>query len=200
MISDIAKLDIPSSRTLTYRRNTLAIGCVLALLYWFPTINLSDISFFGVRPPAGSDQRALVFRMLWALLIYHLLFFGYYAGRDWRRWLAIALHVDRNNHTRDFPELGMYFGQRPKRAVNRTGRDGNVKADWGSQHNPDNGELRWSEVFSPIPGARADRLMSYVASSKDVKILREAVGWFVAIDLGVPILTIIICALLAVFA
>ncbi len=39
MLSDALKTDISSSRSLTYRRNVLAIGSVLALLYWYPKIN-----------------------------------------------------------------------------------------------------------------------------------------------------------------
>ena len=201
MVSDIANTDIPSNRMLTYRRNTLATSCVLALLYWYPTINFGDLSFFGVRPPAGSDQRALVFRMLWALLCYHLVFFGYYAWRDWRRWLKIAERVDHAMmHTRDYPELGMYFGRSPKRTVNRASMDGNVKRDWKFQYNPDNQQFCWSEVNPPLAAERGDRVRSYAASRSDVVLVREAVIWFVANDLGVPIFIVVSCVLLAIFS
>ncbi len=197
MISDVATLDIPSSRMLTYRRNTIAIGCVLALLYWYPTINLNDLSFLGVRPPAESNQRALVFTMLWVLMAYHLVFFGYYAWRDWRRWLKLAERVEYGmSNTRDFPELRMYFGRGPKRDNNRGGADGNIERLWAYHHNPTNGELRWSEINPPLA---ADRVRSYAASYSAVKLLRESVIWFVANDLGVPFFIFASCALLAVF-
>jgi len=198
MLSDALKTDISSSRSLTYRRNVLAIGSVLALLYWYPKINLNELSFFGVKPPSGSDNHALVFGAVWVILLYHFAFFVYYAWRDWRRWLKIALKTSPDQQkTKGFPELQMYFGSGPRSVDHRAQSDGTVPADWIIQITDNKRDVLWMPAQISAESRRLGRFHGYQVSKSDIGRLREDVCWFFANDVGLPTLAIAFCTLLA---
>lgn len=199
MLSDALKTDIPSSRSLTYRRNVLAVGSVLALLLWYPDINLGDLSFFGVKPPSRSDSRALVLGVVWALLLFHLASFLYHAWRDWLRWLKIALATSSDmDVTKGFPELGMFFGRGPRSDVYRALADGYAPADWNAKLSDNKRDLLWMPADIDEAKKKSRRIHSFKASRNDIKRLREDVCWFFAIDVGVPTFAFAICLLLSI--
>jgi hypothetical protein len=180
-LSDAVKAEILSTRALTYRRATLAIGLVLACLHLVPGIDFSTLNLFGVRLSGPSENRFLVLLLIWVLLLYHAVMFGYYALRDWRVW---ERELTQGKWPREpfLPEVRMYLGLTPKDQAG-SGRKlyGDAVTDF-KVHYEDN--LGPQMVWTATPRERKQATLSMSL----VNPVRQKVAWFIAVDVGLPIL------------
>lgn len=192
MLAEALKKEILTARALDYRRNTIAIVTVLSALYLLPNIDFKELSFFGIRPSANMlDPKQLVLNCAWALLIYHLIFFIYYAWRDFRVWWseAIAQPSSLPAARPFFPELRMFFRLAPKRDENIHQTNGQPAKDWRRENN--GSQYSWKPS---LPGADSHRIpISYSLPYSSVRRFREKfLISFIAIDLGIPLLGVLV--------
>lgn len=184
MIKDALRNEILSTRALDYRRNTIGLGALIAILIYFPQADWSNLNFLGIKLGGNNDStRRSVFLFVWSVYLYHALFFLYYASRDFRAWWAeVAEPV--SDVRRYFPEVGMYFGYPPStkkhRRLTRSGWDGE---QWNFTRGK--GTCTWQPT--PTDEKQTHSPDRYIVGLQDFRRVREKISWFAAIDAGVPI-------------
>ena len=186
MLAEALKNEIVEPRALSYRRNVLGLSVILGLLLWLPNINFDGLTFFGVKvEPNTAGNRTLVLRGVALLLIYHAVFFTYYAIRDFRVWLDDACSFEGVlTHARPyFPEWQMFFWTRPKKRRSRAQLKGNVPSEWDRIPNTDGDEVTWRPRHPLDPHAMEFR---YSLQTSSIKTFRERFLWFIGVDLGIP--------------
>jgi hypothetical protein len=198
MLKDALKNEIVETRTLSYRRNVLMLGVIQFTLCWFSNINFDGLTFFGVKLESGTaGNRSYLLRAVVALLIYHVLFFTYYALRDLRNWLSDALEPPASISTTRlfFPEWQMFFKSAPKSKQWRAQPSGLTPEDWDWQENAHTGEVTFRPKLNPAPNVPGME-NSYSIQFSLIRRFRERFLWFAGIDLGLPIIgaLIAICA------
>ena len=189
MLKDAIKTEILSTRALGYRATALASAAAMALLNWFPGINYSELTLFGIKPPSGADARALVFTLGWSLVAYHFAFFAYYAWRDARLWLHGSAQKDVQEHILAgicpwFPEWPMYFGLRPSRPASVTSGQNKI-ATWTP--NKRFAPTEWIGIPVKINGGSATDGFGYRVSESNARGFRQRFRWFLLVDLGLPL-------------
>lgn len=187
VLKDALKNEILQSRALTYRRNVLALAVVLIALCWVVNVRFDDLSFFGVKLiQNGAGNRTVVLRVVVLLLLYHVLFFGYYAFRDMGNWLRDALEQSnpQEYRRRVLPEWQMLFRVAPTSKRWRAQPSGLTPTDWERVWNKENGEL----VIRPkMDGPRpTNGEYSYGVPITDFKKFRFRFLWFSIVDIGMP--------------
>ena len=187
MLKDAIKLEILSSRAISYRVTALATAGTMALINWFPGIDYSKLALFGITPPAGADAKVLVLVLGWALVVYHLGFFLYYAWRDVRLWLQSALEFeppDVRGFRSHFPEWPMFFGCPPRKLRNR--KLGDVEQEiWTTDRNwmP----LVWTGVAPKLERNASISGFGYQVANNNGLGFRQRMRWYLLIDIGLPL-------------
>lgn len=191
------KEEILSGRALTYRRTILAMSLIAAAIAANRSIDFSNLNLFGVRlSGGGQEQRALVLRVIWLLLLYHAGMFTYYAARDFRTWRSalVARPFDEAGHgTNYFPFARMYVGlaAQQEESVKALALAEGVKVSWSAK--PHNNDLRWTATWE----AGGQNHNHFRVPIKLMRRVRWKLVWFFLVDVGVPALALVMFALLS---
>jgi hypothetical protein len=191
--------ELLKTRALAYKRNVLVLATVLSAIYLIPGIDFRGLSFFGVSMGATAWHRTVVLGALWVLLIYSALSFGYHAYWDFRVWRdnVVKNAPEGGAPMRYFPELGMFFGRPPgqPRSVSRWVGDKTQIVGWEEREDQHKDNIMW--VPKVVEGKSVHKDIRFVLSKTLVHRIRERIRTFVALDLVIPAVPLVVAAMLA---
>jgi len=198
------KTEILTERALRYRRNTLALGVVLIGLYAYPDIiDFSRSRLLGVALSdewsSAEAKRALVLKVLWAALLYHFLIFTFqYCRRDLLAWkIGATKCIGTGGTPIGVPELQMYLGLKPSRAVNRKGYGSNTTFHTWKRQQSGSDKVLWLENFRDKSSADMKAIGRFSVPIGLNRLARRKLLYFFVFEVAATCLVVGFAAVLA---
>ena len=200
MLNEAFKNEILSPRALAYRRNVLALATVVFALYWYPSLNYSDLSFLGVQHDDPTiDGRWFVTKWLMFFLVYNFVSFAYFAWRDERDWWREAsLKLVNIQDANYLPERKMYFGAWPTMDSSNIFSTDNHIVSWEVGPSDNDKYLVWTGTAQRT----REKSERFKIEPATYKAFKEKYSCFFLLDVGLPVAAFIIalsCFICALF-
>lgn len=187
--------DILQDRTHKYRRTLMGVCVVLIVLYYFPNLDFSGLSLFGIKPGNDSSARWYVLAALWVAWIYQAFLFAYYAQRDFKDWRD-QLSEDIGSWE-DIRAYLKWLG--PGAATTKRILSGHnaLAEDWSWSRSEDKESAKWTCKFTANDHEREVSVNIPLVRDRSV---RSRLNWFALVDCGFPISLSALALALALFS
>lgn len=183
--------EILSQRAQRYRRNVIALGCIIGAATILPFDDYSKFNIGGITFSTDiceNTRKLILLGALWLPLLYSALYAGWLGWRDWQEWRH---EVTKQFKGARFPEIRMFFGWPPSdtTAMQRLFQGEIFNGSWSLKIGPNEKE-NWISEAVPKHGKR--RTIQFIFPINAAQRVRSRIKLLVGLDISVVIVILLI--------